>query len=424
MARRKLDVRLNTRTARLKLSIRREPYWVNLSAGLSLGYRRGATGGTWIARRYSAESGRTFAAIGPADDTLDAGALSFDAAQACAREWFGQQPHDGEPARGPYTVANAAADYLGYLEGDGRSKAAIYDARRRADAFILPSLGNLQAVKLTADRLRRWRDSIANSPARRRTRNGEKQRHGKAPTTDQEKRARRASANRTWTVLRAALNHAFQNGKVASDTAWRRVKPFRNVEHARIRYLTVAEAKRLINASEPEFRLLVHAALATGARYGELCRLTVNDFHPDSSTVAVRVSKSGKPRHIVLTDEGAEFFRHACAGRKQDEFIFLSSGQPWGKSHQSRPMAEAVTRAKISPPIGFHGLRHTWASLAVMNGVPLLVVARNLGHADTRMVEKHYGHLAPSYVADAIRAGAPRFGFKPDGKVTPLAGRA
>jgi integrase len=60
--------------------------------------------------------------------------------------------------------------------------------------------------------------------------------------------------------------------------------------------------------------------------------------------------------------------------------------------------------------MGFHGLRHTWASHAVMNGVPLMVVAKNLGHSDTRMVEKHYGHLAPSYVADAIRAGAPRFG--------------
>ena len=55
-----------------------------------------------------------------------------------------------------------------------------------------------------------------------------------------------------------------------------------------------------------------------------------------------------------------------------------------------------------------------------MNGVPLLVVAKNLGHADTRMVEKHYGHLAPSYIADAIRAGAPKFGFKPDPTVTPL----
>jgi hypothetical protein len=47
--------------------------------------------------------------------------------------------------------------------------------------------------------------------------------------------------------------------------------------------------------------------------------------------------------------------------------------------------------------------------LAALNGVPLMVAAKNLGHADTLMVEKHYSHLAPSYVADAIRAGAPRF---------------
>jgi hypothetical protein len=43
-----------------------------------------------------------------------------------------------------------------------------------------------------------------------------------------------------------------------------------------------------------------------------------------------------------------------------------------------------------------------------------------MGHGDTKMVEKHYGHLAPSYIANAIRAGAPRFGFKPDGKVVPV----
>jgi hypothetical protein len=55
-----------------------------------------------------------------------------------------------------------------------------------------------------------------------------------------------------------------------------------------------------------------------------------------------------------------------------------------------------------------------------MAGVPLMVVARNLGHADTRMVERHYSHLAPSFIADAIRAGAPRFGFTPDSKVATL----
>ena len=50
-----------------------------------------------------------------------------------------------------------------------------------------------------------------------------------------------------------------------------------------------------------------------------------------------------------------------------------------------------------------------------------MVVARNLGHSDTRMIEKHYGHLAQSYVNQAIRAGAPRFGLEPELMVTPLA---
>jgi integrase len=77
-------------------------------------------------------------------------------------------------------------------------------------------------------------------------------------------------------------------------------------------------------------------------------------------------------------------------------------------------------RAKLTPPITFHGMRHTWASHAVMNGVPLIVVARNLGHKDTRMVERVYGHLAPSFVVNAIRAGAPRYGIEPDKKVTAL----
>ena len=46
-----------------------------------------------------------------------------------------------------------------------------------------------------------------------------------------------------------------------------------------------------------------------------------------------------------------------------------------------------------------------------MAGMPLMIVARNLGHADTKMVERHYGHLAPSYVVDQVRQHAPRFGI-------------
>ena len=81
---------------------------------------------------------------------------------------------------------------------------------------------------------------------------------------------------------------------------------------------------------------------------------------------------------------------------------------------------ESGKNAKIKPAINFHGIRHTWASLGVMEGVPPMVVAKNMGHTDTRMVEKIYGHLAPTYIVDAIRHGAPQFGFKPDRKVATL----
>ena len=55
-----------------------------------------------------------------------------------------------------------------------------------------------------------------------------------------------------------------------------------------------------------------------------------------------------------------------------------------------------------------------------MAGMPLMVVARNLGHSDTRMVEKHYGHLAPNYIADEVRKSAPRFGKIAASRVTPI----
>jgi hypothetical protein len=58
----------------------------------------------------------------------------------------------------------------------------------------------------------------------------------------------------------------------------------------------------------------------------------------------------------------------------------------------------------------------------VRDAVPLMVVARNLGHADTRMVEKHYGHLATSYVRAVIRAAKPLGIGGEAGNIVPLAG--
>ncbi len=122
-------------------------------------------------------------------------------------------------------------------------------------------------------------------------------------------------------------------------------------------------------------------------------------------------SKSGKPRHIVLNEEGIALFRRLTKDRYPDEIVFLTkTGTRWGESYQHRLMRDACARAGIKPRMSFHHLRHTWASLSLMAGAPHVVVARNLGHADTRMVEKHYGHLAQSYVSDTIRRTSPRFG--------------
>jgi hypothetical protein len=55
-----------------------------------------------------------------------------------------------------------------------------------------------------------------------------------------------------------------------------------------------------------------------------------------------------------------------------------------------------------------------------MRGVPMGVIAQQLGHADTRMTEKHYAHLAPSYVADTIRAHFPALGVAEESTVTSL----
>jgi integrase len=317
-------------------------------------------------------------------------------------------------------VQAAVEVYLEFLESNRKS---AVDARHRARAHIYPILGNVEAASLTTDMLRKWHAGLAKALPRARTKPGKAQQHRAFNGDDGDSvRRRRSSANRVMTILKAALNHAFHVGKVASDAAWRKVKPFKAVDAARVRYLSVEEARRLVNASDPEFRPLVQAALQTGCRYGELARLQVHDFNPDSGTLAIRQSKSGRSRHVVLTDEGIALFTQLTAGRSGNELLLRrSNGSAWGPSHQSRPMADACERAKIDPPVGIHVLRHTWASLSAMAGVPLLVVAKNLGHADTRMVERHYGHLAPSYIAEAIRAGAPRFGFKPDPTIAALA---
>jgi integrase len=416
---------LETRTARAQLPMRRAPYFVKIAKGLRLGYYRGSAAGTWIGRRYRGGGSYHTTALGLADDLTDAdGSKVFDfwQAQGAARQWIEKQRliDDGVVHGGPYTVANAVSDYL-----DGVSAEKGPAAERRAkyifNASIIPELGPVLVEKLTAERLLRWRNSLAARPKRVRTkRSAERPATRDIPDDDDARRKRRATANRILTTLKAALNRAFQAGRVASDQAWRRVKPFVKVDEAVVRYLTADEARRLVNACDEKFRRLVQASLLTGCRYSELTKLRASAFNPDSGTIAIRLSK-GKVRHVTLTDEGIACFTIWARGQARTDHVFLrDDGAVWGPSHQQRPLEEASRVAGISPSVTFHILRHTHASHLAMQGVPMAVIAKQLGHADTRMTEKHYAHLAPNYVAETIRANFPRLGIGEPPKVVPL----
>jgi integrase len=426
------EAKLESPTSRSRLGRGRKCRWRTLLVGRAhLGWRRwkgkrGEPGGQWLLRRYigfaKSKNGKDVAryrteTLGLADDVrLADGERVLDFNQAIQNA----DARLNSPKRNSavLTVREAMANYIVKKREKGQP---TNDLEWRVAAHIYPTLGDLVVAELTTDQINSWLATLASAPAFVRSKRGKPQQYKPQPGDDEARRARRASANRVLSMLKAALNRAWRDGKVDSDAAWRRVEPFESVDAARVRYLTVAEARRLINAGGPEFRPLVQAALATGARYGELIALRASDFNPDSRTIHVRTSKTGKGRHIVLNDEGAGLFRSLAAGKPGDAILLSKAdGTPWKAAHQARPMKEACKRAKIAPPVGIHQLRHTWASHAVMNGVPLLIVAKNLGHTDTRMVEKHYGHLAPSYVAEAIKKGAPRFGFKPDPKIVTI----
>jgi len=421
--------RLETRWARAKLKRGRQPHWQAIITGkVHLGYQRwpDEPEGRWIFRRWIARKFRegkytgnqyTLKSLGRADDTARANGtsiLSYDQAAAAIRAMV------DAPAARPHRlkVRDAFERYVEFKRAQGQS---VSDLISRARAHILPPLGDLAVAGLTAEQLRRWLATLAASPAQTRPKEGHPQ-YREEPATDEDIRRRRASANRVLTYLKAMLNFAYDEGHVPSRDAWgRKLKPYRDVEVARVRYLSTEEARRLINSADPEFRPLVRAALESGCRFGELVRLEVQDFNVDAGTVTIRKSKSGKSRHVVLTPEGAQFFRQMCAGRAGDELMFQrADGSRWAASEQGRPMKEAAERAKLKG-VSFHVLRHSWASLAAMAGMPLSVIGANLGHAaGSPVTAKHYAHLSPSHLREAIHAGAPRYGIKPDKRVVPL----
>ncbi len=424
MARTLRDAKLDTRSARAKFRLRREPYWRSLSEGLAIGFRKGAKGGTWIARHYSPEHGRRFQALGTADDVANADGehvLSFAQAQAAGRRWFADLARgDGTGSdHGPYSTIQALDDYVADYKRRGGKALNRLEVTIRA--HIKPELGEILVDKLTRRRIEAWHAKLADNPRRLRTTAGKRQKHREADISLEGIRRRRSTANRVLTILKAALNLAHHNRRADAPERWQAAKPFKETNAPKVRYLKDSESQRLVNACPADFRALVTGALLTGCRYGELATMKAADFNPDAKAVHVPISKSGNARYVHLTDEGCEFFRRIAVGKESGALLFpRGDGEPWRQANQFRPIRDACKAARIAPAIGFHVLRHTYASRLAMKGVPLAVIAEQLGHSDTRMTEKHYAHLAPSYVGNTVRAAFGTLGVVELSKVVPM----
>ena len=407
---------LSSRTSRLELPASDVPEWEVISPGVRLGYRRGrgtqARGGAWLAASRSAAGNRVQTKLGQADDVAAAGTtgiLTHDQAKDAARTWA-KTLRAGAEVSPALTVNEVLDRYFEAKSAEGMK--SLYDARSRAKMHIRPKLGTVRLVDLTVDKLRRWRDSMVAAPKRLRTgKHAEKQNSITVDLSDPEvARKRRDTANRTLTTLKAALNWAREHRLHDDDTAWKLVKPYKGTTKARIRFLSTAEQQRLLNAAEGDLRDLIAAALMTGARFGELSRLQLQDFDEDNGSVFIAESKSGKARHVPLTAGGRALFERLASvlltERRNTGTLLRRGNEPWKAASYQRGFKEAVAAAGLEQ-ITLHELRHSYASTMVRAGAPLIVVGRALGHADTRMVDQHYAHLAPSYMADTIRSTAP-----------------
>jgi integrase len=423
MSRHVSDAPITTRTSRARLEARSKPYFRSIDLNLCIGYIKSKAGGRWIMRAYDGGGRYHQEGIGVADDHQDAdGSAVRDYGQACklVRDRYTRRHRRRkalpEDPSGSYKVKQSVADYVQYLHDEKKSGDHV---ECQLNAYIsVNGLDDLECDDLTKAVLTRWRNDIAKLPARRRSRAGEPPKYRTFDPKDPEQvRRRRSSANHAFTNLRSALNHSWRAEKIASDMAWRKIKPLPETNKPRLRYLELDEVERLLNAAQGAVRNFLAGGVITGARPSELERIEVRDYHDSSGKLHIAKSKNARARDIVLGDEGRAFFRQLCAGRKGTALMLVrDDGTPWNDDNYYAPTKRAASDARIDE-MSYYTLRHTYASHAVMNGMPLTVLAKNLGHVDTKMVEKHYAHLSKDFITDQIRAHAPRFGVVDNGQM-------
>lgn len=201
-----------------------------------------------------------------------------------------------------------------------------------------------------------------------------------------------STANRYMALLRMILRKAHREWDWTERTP---VVPMYRIEKAEPRFLTRAEAARLLKALPDHLRKLAEFSLETGLRMRNATGLEWSRVDLKRSTMYVQASqaKAGKTIAVPLSPRAVAILR-SCRGDHSD-FVFTFRGQPIDDCNGAA-FKKATKSAKV-PWLRWHDLRHTWASWHIQAGTPWHVLKELGGWASDAMVQ-NYAHLSTSHL--------------------------
>ena len=390
----RIMARIDTVDARSKLKPRAEPYWVKLSTGCMLGFRKMTSGsiGTWIARYRDADTGvRGKRSLGDFDELPPS--QRCDAAKNEAEAWFAHRGKGG--AAESINVRVACERYVSHVRVDRGDRPAD-DMAMRFKRWVYHDVpfANLELAKLTKTRIEAWRKMMAMTPV---TVNRDRR---EVPIT----RPRSASSvNRDMAALRAALNFAHDAGSVTTDMAWRvALRPAKNADGRRDVYLDRAQRRGLIAKAPKDLAVLLRGLSLVPLRPGALASLLVGHFDPRLSVLTIGTDKAGRDRKIKLPKKTAALFAAQCKDRAAPAPLFRRhDGKAWNKDAWKGPVKEATVAAGLAPSVTAYAIRHRVITDLVTDGLDLLSVAQ-LSGTSVAMIQGHYGHLRADHAAATL----------------------
>lgn len=185
-----------------------------------------------------------------------------------------------------------------------------------------------------------------------------------------------------------------------------------------LRFLADQEHALLVECAKPQWRSMILIGLRTGLRIGELRGLQWTDVNFETRSIRVARTdpgrkgmdanspKSGKGRSVPMTADAFQCMSELAENRSRSKYVWPAFAWRGKKRDGARSESgckhgiEAAAKKAGLTDIGWHTLRHTYASALVMRAVPLKFVQELLGHASIRQTEV-YAHLAPGFAHHA-----------------------